>query len=55
MLEWLEKEWIGKGEWNVVKAAGVRALSYHKLEQSDLLQLHLYGSSKFLGEAGFKR
>lgn len=55
MLEWLEKEWIGKCKRNVVKAAGVGTLSNHKLEQSDLLQLHLYGNSKFLGEADFKR
>lgn len=55
MLEWLEKEWIGMGDRNVVKAARVGALSYQKLEQSDLLQLHLYGSSTFLGEADFKR
>lgn len=53
MVEWLEKEWTGKCKGNVVKAAGVGTLSNHKLE-SDLLQLCLYGNSKFPGEADFK-
>lgn len=34
MVEWLEKEWIGKCKGNVVKAAGVGTLSNHELEKS---------------------